>query len=853
MSEVSCLACLTAPALLLAGALYRWWPGSDRPAIVDLGPHILLHPSSPLPGIPSSGKILIVQDLVDRLLHTNQLVHHLRNQGKEVLGVAALVALADESGQAAIDVPIVAVVARQRPAPPDSQGKPVPEGWWIEPRTLRPIRLSTLRRHFRPKVDSRRAQISFSSSEHRPYIRSGHYAYGGRHYEVAVDVKAAFETPLAEKIAVAAVLMPLHSQIHYLWPKIERILAQNDKRVPVWYMDATLFLGHGPAYHIPWPFEKGMEDLGRKMLECLKATHLTMPPPMHLLILDDAMVSGRTVETILASIDRGLAKVATRLMLPENLRLANAITYCTVFNQMGAAKTNHWQGLDSVGREYRVNFSFHPFEQILGLPTYDNDECPLCTESRRITRLREAAASRHFAAPVAKWAEGLLEKSALVALDIGPGVNSADTALCRTIVALETPQKDPEIAAETVEMALLRFHELVYYSYPPTDVIEALKRSMPSPAEPDLRAEYRWGVIHWCVRNYARLTSFCGLQPLLDHLTLEIQAKTSLVERAFHSLSHITHLEAVRDFVLKCIEWLEAETAKNQRDEGLIVVLERSICIVLLNAKESDYSERWGADGITLHSALEGAASRSRAHECSAAKNLFLHFRRPRSWVPPHYSLHIIAEQLFRGRRSDKIADSGHDLIPKLLDDVLDKKAADYSPLTLRLLEGSLALFLAALRDLEPYYPESGLRSSEIKEWIEPILSWLAKRTTQNWEIPPDEAKYLRLALDPQKAFWLQFNAAFHTELANLKQSLETKAKQAIALNKHFVFEFGIDDSAKNASVLTHIGRLQSFLENWGIDFAKLQKLLIAADAAPALRYRESLPNLALQESCLGS
>lgn len=47
LSEVGILACVTAPAILLAAALHRWWPTSERPAVADLGPYLLLHDDSP--------------------------------------------------------------------------------------------------------------------------------------------------------------------------------------------------------------------------------------------------------------------------------------------------------------------------------------------------------------------------------------------------------------------------------------------------------------------------------------------------------------------------------------------------------------------------------------------------------------------------------------------------------------------------------------------------------------------------------------------------------------------------------------------------------------------------------------
>src|SRR5205085_3939694 len=93
IGDVKVLACVTTPAMLLAAALHRWWPGESRPAIADLGYYLMLGNPKELPVIVRSGGVIVVQDVLDTHRVSGELVEALNEQKAEVLCVLGFVHL----------------------------------------------------------------------------------------------------------------------------------------------------------------------------------------------------------------------------------------------------------------------------------------------------------------------------------------------------------------------------------------------------------------------------------------------------------------------------------------------------------------------------------------------------------------------------------------------------------------------------------------------------------------------------------------------------------------------------------------------------------------------------------------
>jgi hypothetical protein len=87
LDDIEVLACTSAPALLLAYAIHRWWPRPNRPAVVDLGYYTLFNRVEDIPNVSTGGAALIVQDLIDSGESLEHLVATLRHQQTEVLAI----------------------------------------------------------------------------------------------------------------------------------------------------------------------------------------------------------------------------------------------------------------------------------------------------------------------------------------------------------------------------------------------------------------------------------------------------------------------------------------------------------------------------------------------------------------------------------------------------------------------------------------------------------------------------------------------------------------------------------------------------------------------------------------------
>ncbi|MCP4147029.1 MAG: hypothetical protein GY757_04690, partial [bacterium] len=324
LADVKVLACVTSPAMLLANYIHRWWPPQyDRPAVSDLGYYVMLSHPKELPSIVKSGGIVIVHDILDRGAISGKLYNVLLQQHQDILCLLSFIQLVSqlkgtevapiesgwtpEPGEGKYDfLPKHSMIWVKRPekCPAPTAEESDKNTFWIEPRTLRPVRYLTLRRQFEPgkdkDLDRRNRYLKrFDHSTDGCLFAAGHYVYGPRHFSVSVDVQKTLNGEIGDEIAlwladicgnpggrqpqewenkegkkltgdVTAVLMPLHSQIHYIWPKVEKILVQRGRRQLTYLLDATLFAGSGPAYRIPIQFQGQIAAAVKESVEAFK-------------------------------------------------------------------------------------------------------------------------------------------------------------------------------------------------------------------------------------------------------------------------------------------------------------------------------------------------------------------------------------------------------------------------------------------------------------------------------------------------------------------------------------------------------------------------------------------------------
>jgi hypothetical protein len=904
LSHVKVLACMTAPSILLANAIHRWWPLENPPAIADLGPYIMLKPEGTLPTIVGDGSIVIVQDVLDQHKRTNRLHRLLKRQNKNVICILGLVSLVDaksETGVTGIDdgwesneTPCHSLIRLLRPKAVDPTDE-TRDSFWVEPRTLRPFSYSLLRRDPSKRPSDGRPRPKFFPSEHKDIVASGHYVYGERHFSVVLDIKRCVDGPIGERLAkwiaeicigeperipanweqsrglefkgeVTMVLMPLHSQVHYLWNKVEKELADHGRRVLVSFLDATLFLGSGPAYRLPLQLVQQIDDTARAMVS--NGDSNAQNNGIRLLILDDSTITGRTSETILAEVDRAVEKLCREHGFHEDKEPpVKWIRYFNIFNQMAFSKYIHWNNLTEIGRVWKIPFVSEEYWWISGLPVFDEDNCPACGSIKRLKQLVGRITGVVPTSSVEEWASRRQIEIAPSAVE-SPYYHSSDSITLDPPINLLFGSREKHDSANFVvddsSLAVLRFYELLYLSYPPREVIPCAKNAWPKSTDEQHSVEFerfRWQVIQWCISNWQRLVADSAREEFLELVKCEIRHLSPLVVPTFEVMALHFNDDKIQEIIgesidsLARLEGLGANfTDVNTEDarRRLRVVLFDALSVYYFSIPNADLWElRVTINGVSdaFLNVVKQHAERLRAkNDVSFLQLLNLAISKPKRFADPAWALRTVSETVFRGRVESSPATHGHMLLPKLLGDVM--KLYD-GPDLLALLRASLSLFVAALEDLVPFAYQLTSECSEIKKQADPVLKWLNERKDRvfaDHEIP--QACLRALSEDhfsPQSPFSQLLQEIFNPKLRQIEANLKMR-KAEMDINEALDFYFVIPSELEDECALIDKTQFCHFLSNWTIDpirkatVRKKSKIIVskinANETGPELKFR---------------
>jgi hypothetical protein len=873
---VSVLACVTAPAIMLASAMHRWWPG-ERPVIADLGPYLLLNPSGVLPVISASGGIVVVQDVLDRGVISRGLITVLRNQGKNVLCTVGFVRLVNaksssvtpiedgwtDPGRLTDEVPTHAMVNIPRPAACDAEKIAELDAYWIEPRTLRPFSYRLLRRETKPRiVNPERVRPRYFAPTQSDIVCTGHFVFGERHYLVAIDVPKALCGSIGWEVStwlagicsgeiaepptwarprskefegdVTAVLMPLHSQIQYIWPRVEELLAQRGRRVLSWQLDATLFLGFGPAYRLPHQLDKLIRDAAREVYRARVEGRAERDVRLRLLILDDAIVSARTVETILAEIDRVVDKANEFLVSNYGERIERVepiewIRCFVVFGLMGHARHQHWLDIRRIGVGAGIPFVYEEYCWISGVPSFDERSCPTCAKLRRLVHLRETASAMELV-ELEDWADRAMEQVRPIALDTPGFAGTTQDRLPRSIRLLPdgTGEWGQDIlVAWTAEEAILRFFEVTYLSYPPKDVINALLQGNATPNSDDARSvviayeRYRAVVLGWYLWNWPRLVADTARREFLAQVDSEIELQSGLVVDVFEGLAQNYHDAEVVQFVLRSLERLaELEVKRAEvRDKSQgarRIILYQALLVYLASMPSDALTCLQIEDGrhINFLGHMEQLARRF-GDEITFIRNLYLKFMQPRRHADPSWALRTLAETVFRGRNPMDPVLGGHRLLPYLLGKLIGGIATEE---IVCLLVSGLSLFRAALDEFRAFCAEHALPQERIAQLSDEALQWLVgTKEIEDLRHPPQSVVGLYDSLTLDGEFCIAFDRLFRVPVENVMRMLEDAYHTVKAENK-LEFAFEIKPDVAGWRLLAPVDKVCNFLQNRAIN-----------------------------------
>lgn len=902
IEDIGVLACATAPANLLAASLYRWWPCKEKPAVADLGPYVLLKPYDSLPSISVSGSVLIVQDIIEYLDVSRKLIKLLNRQGRHVAGLLSIIKFVKETdentkgfevndidkwetykrnnelnvyGHSMFDIPRPKVIEK----PSDDQ---LDNMYWVEPRTLRPFRYRYLSGFKKPGVkQSKRILPTFFNIDEDIFC-AGHYVYGTRHYSVSIDINKAINGSIGDQVVhwlericlghtrkkaswendigykqigdVSSVLMPLHSQIHYLWPKLSDCLAANSRRIPMWLLDATLLLGHGAAYRLPLPFDQQIverfETMANNMVQGKIQTQ-----GLRILVLDDSVVSATTAETIISEIDRVVSKARERLrksygVVVDSIIPIEWIKYFTIFSQMTLAKFQHWKSISTVGSDPGIPFSYEAFAWISGLPNYQENDCPHCLSLRRVNRLKSRAIESN-ALDLLNWANsriGVIDFSANAprlkgiggttslypkAVD-SPGFHDFNPTLLPRKIGILHGKKNHRDGVEfefhNVDKAILRFYELMYRSYPIREILMSLKHESFWALEEDVSEvrdgyeRFRWIIYEWCIHNWARVEADCAQEAFISCVRDEVACNSDLIGGLMEYISTIKDCRCIKFFITELIAKIASAesnykhdtTVNEEKDIGKIILpLVNGLQIFMLSIPTNELLDyRILPDDVLLSERIKRSSKRKRG-QISLLRNLGLQIERNTTRADPRWSLLVLDETLFRGRDPDKPTENSHYLLPRLIDLVQDP---DERKLVIRLLASSLNLFKNALEDLLPYMSESDMELGTINDNCTSIL----KSVVGEKIIASGDLTSLSDLLSLTGAFCSEISKSFHIDpkklISEVRDHLEKLTIDGTNLKEKLNLDSEISPEIEDVVILAPHSRVLSVITNWGLD-----------------------------------
>jgi len=888
--DVKVLASMQAPAMLLASYIHRWWPASfERPAVSDLGYYVMLGHPRDLPTIVKTGGILIVQDILDTGKISGKLIEILMRQKLEILGVLSFIKMEKTlpkttvtsiafgwnplPGESPEDfIPRHAMIQVKRPVkctPPQPDEKDE-NTFWIEPRMLQPIPYTFLRRQFKrgqdPDLDRRNKYLErFDNCNDECLFASGHYVYGNRHFSISVDVPKVLTGEIGDEIAlwladicenfpgrkkgdweseegsqlegdITAVLMPLHSQVHYIWPKVEKILAQRGRRQPTWLLDATLFIGIGPAYQIPQQLQYQIKNAVEEAIEAQQNKQKAIKNPLRILILEDVTVTARTVQTILAAISRIVRTEFSNRGIKRGVHThpnpIQWIRHFCILNQMGYANHFLWKNFKSVGN-MNIKFIFEEYAPFMGVPVYTDSNCPICKDRDRLKRLITIC-EQYGVESARQWVEYRLMELQPVAID-SPGFSRASSIkLEKGIdILLKRKKNETNIPAQYFQVhadtAIWRFHELMYYSYPPADVLLSLHQAWGTDEDGvESKKEYeryRWAVLEWCLKNWNRLEANAAVEVFIKEIKREIENNTSLIQPILEACSQHFEDPDVISFIAFCIDKLvDSERVTNDKESELeqnrqTINLYTALALFWLNIPRDEwdilvYDSANFDNKMKLMEYMDKATNEITPHKHSFGRNLYLQLIRPQRHMDPQWALNIIAESLLRGRDPKGELNDQHKLLPALIAEILMGGSVEKEQL---LLFSSISLFLYALNDISNYGYQLSRDAEHVKTLSQEVLEWLKKRgKSNNLDRPPDSLKKLHDALDFESPFMNEFNQIFHEDVESFRDSLMEEAKKK---GKDFLnFDYKPAEDTCECRVLIHRHRLIMCLSNLTID-----------------------------------
>jgi len=322
----------------------------------------------------------------------------------------------------------------------------------IEPFSLKDFELSDL-----ANIDVNIDRLKLLSEE--SLLREGHWVYEQHHFSVTVCIQELFLNStisgqicqdilgIIRKDNINLLIIPLHSHIRDFIPTIllytKLFLGIN---LEYYYCISTKALSEKPFYILPQELEDQLKNESKEF---------------NILIVDDAVATGRTQETIIR---------ALILASKNNINAKiNHLKIYSVISRLGRAKDTFWSCINelTLSPNRTTQFSFQKWIT-LDMPVFEKEDCPLCKEINQLNSLRQSIEFQH--------AERLIDEIDNRIEQLTPHSTESPTFIKPP--SPESTFKEPvnigNEEAKTLEFALWQFNNLLYRGYPFIYLIEEL-------------------------------------------------------------------------------------------------------------------------------------------------------------------------------------------------------------------------------------------------------------------------------------------------------------------------------------------------------------------------------------------
>ena len=837
--SLSAFIAVTTPSLVLAKAIGRWWQLREQSSVpipvLDIGDYVF--GGSELP-TRLSGVVVIVQDVLNTGLQTNAANDMAKAAGATATIIVTYVSLTKDGGAGLVgtttkilDTPVHALVTA--PAPNEIAAHlREPNAFLVEPRTIRPISGQTFIKATQDSLlregrATRVAQDMLSwevqnFDRRRPLIRAGHFVVGRRHHTVTLDVRALCRTELGAAIAkevaeiclgiasarkgngtqadISAVLMPLDSDVSYLWPQIHDIVARSGRRQPFWFLEVTSELGDTPVYLTP----RGLLAQARHAV--------SQEAPLRLLVLDDAIISGATAHQTLVTVQYA----ADRANRAERPACVESVLIYSILDRQSRPEHRFSDNVRQFG-DPPFQVAFQSPLSLLGPRPFLENTCPACDELQTIERVRASVIAEQSPA-VLRWCDERRHALEPVAIELGV---ESDTygVVSDPIIVTDDDRYGPYPSAD---LAITRFQQLMSGSYPVVEVLERLTLAVSNDDAKETRAHdrYRWSVLSWCLRHWSRYTAFpaAGRQAFSAAVSAEIASGSALLPSILAECARRESTPEARQIFLLAVD------AFADLDAGRLVGLDANVFRSAVNLETALLvflamvrSSRQRAVYDTLISEI---AKRSTApgtvRNRVGLRRLLNRASGAADTKPRIFSLESIAETVCRERRPDFAAAQAHDLLPKLLARLRQDAANEDT----RHFTGELlALFIKAAETLDLYTgffsegaPARALAAARaVSADLNRQAANLSRLDELAQEFEPLPDRFISL-----------FSNRFNSSLGRLRDRILAVCRERSA---SLSIEFGIASTMENITLLTDVIRLTNHIANITVDPAAKQHL----------------------------